>query len=469
MLVSFPKKISTLIISCYIIALVIVTIVFNKAAMSALWWFWGLTEVLLFCIGSEQLTKRWRYISVQNFERKLFWWSFILSCIYVIITYFLYTSLRGEPFEYDPSDGLTYHYEAIWGAEMFRGGHFKEAMKFRSSYFGFSDQGYQLYLKFLYMFIDDSIFITRIIKSIYRAAMALLIYRFSKRNFGENIGRMAGIFIMLLPNFSFYAASHRKEMEMIFLTTLCLERSDYAFRLKEFKFTSWIIPILCVFVSFTFRTALGISLLFAIGTNILFSSDKFLSKKKRLSIAVWGLFGIAVIGGGTIFNEVETLLEARIGGLSGKNIEWRSQYNSYAKYATGAVMAPMIVAVPFPTMVDIPGQGNQQRLNGGYFIKNVLAIFVIFSIIQLVRRKEFRKHILLYSYTFCYLLTLAFSNFAHSERFHLPALPFLMIMAAYGICNLNKKEFVIAKYYFPIMIIVAIVWNYIKLAGRGLV
>lgn len=469
MLYSFPRKISNLIIWCYLAALITVTVVFNKAAMSALWWIWGLTEVLLFCIGSEQLTRKWRFISVKDFERNIFWWSFTISCIYVIISYLLYSHLRGEPFEYDPSDGWSYHYEAVWGAEMFKSGRFKEYMRYHTAAFELSDQGYQVYLNTLYILINGNIFLTRIIKGFYRAALSLLIYRFAKRNFGESVGRMAGIFCMLLPNFSFYAASHRKEMEMIFLATLCIERADYAFRLTRFKIQSWIIPILCIAISFTFRTSLGISLLFAIGTTVLFSSIRNLTKGKRIAIAVWGLVGLGMIGGGTFFNEIENLFEARVGGLTGKNIEWRSNYNSYAKYATGAVMAPMIVAVPFPTMIDIPGQYNQQRLNGGYFVKNCLAIFVILSIIQLVKRKEFRKHILLYSYTFCYLLTLAFSNFAHSERFHLPALPFLLIMAACGICNLNYKEYKYVKIYIPAMVIVAIVWNYIKLAGRGLI
>jgi hypothetical protein len=64
---------------------------------------------------------------------------------------------------------------------------------------------------------------------------------------------------------------------------------------------------------------------------------------------------------------------------------------------------------------------------------------------------------------------LAQSSFALSERFHLPALPFLIILAAYGITNINYKNH---KYYIPYLLLIGIIiiaWNAFKLAGRGIV
>ena len=67
-----------------------------------------------------------------------------------------------------------------------------------------------------------------------------------------------------------------------------------------------------------------------------------------------------------------------------------------------------------------------------------------------------------------YLVVIAMSSFAHSERFHLPALPFALILAAYGISEFKNKD----KLYFNlwlVLIFVAMVgWNWFKLAGRGL-
>ncbi|MCB9070873.1 MAG: hypothetical protein H6543_00055 [Prevotellaceae bacterium] len=48
-------------------------------------------------------------------------------------------------------------------------------------------------------------------------------------------------------------------------------------------------------------------------------------------------------------------LESKFSGeYSGKTIEWRAEYggNSLVKYASSAIIAPLIVVIPFPTMTD---------------------------------------------------------------------------------------------------------------------
>jgi hypothetical protein len=70
-----------------------------------------------------------------------------------------------------------------------------------------------------------------------------------------------------------------------------------------------------------------------------------------------------------------------------------------------------------------------------------------------------------------YLVVLVFSSFAHSERFHLPILPFSLMFAAYGISKMNEVWW-IKKYYTywcALIFVAAIAWNWFKLAGRGMV
>jgi hypothetical protein len=60
------------------------------------------------------------------------------------------------------------------------------------------------------------------------------------------------------------------------------------------------------------------------------------------------------------------------------------------------------------------------------------------------------------------------SGFALSERFHLPAVPFLLILASYGINKFNKST---KRYYITYLLVVSVLiiaWNWFKLAGRGL-
>ena len=64
-------------------------------------------------------------------------------------------------------------------------------------------------------------------------------------------------------------------------------------------------------------------------------------------------------------------------------------------------------------------------------------------------------------------LNIFMSNFAVAERFHLPAVPFLLCLAAYGMTHITRKE---KKWFLPyvVFIVLAVIaWNYIKIAGRG--
>ncbi len=468
MLSYFPKYFSNKAIVTYLIAFFAVTIIWYEQSMPLLWMVWGIVEVLLFFILSNSLSKKWSNISPRQFKSKVFWMSFFITLCYVIITYFLYIYLRGEPFEYDPSDGLGYHNESLW---------FLEAMQNATlgSYWAYfdtkdlSDTGYQIYLNYLYTVIDGNIFITRIIKCIFRAWMVVLVYKLASRTFGESIGRMAAIFCMLMPHFSFYAASHRKEMEMILIVVLCIERIDYLLRLRRFSYKDLLLSVALIGVTFTLRTALGITVVLAFAVALLLTNEKILNKSRKWVLIICGILFVVSISGGVIVNQIKELYTAKIEGTQGKDMEWRSkQGNELAKYAGAAIFAPMIVAIPFPTMVDVSEQYNQQRLNGGYYIKNILAFFVVFTLYWIIKNKQWRNYVLIYAYTFSYLLIIAFSNFAHSERFHLPALPFLLILAAYGVSLCANKQKKYYAWYCYGMCAVAIAWNLFKLAGRGL-
>ena len=118
-------------------------------------------------------------------------------------------------------------------------------------------------------------------------------------------------------------------------------------------------------------------------------------------------------------------------------------------------------------MVDVPNQENQMMMNGANFIKNVLSGFVIFALVTLLLRGDWRKHVLPIAVTAGYLVVLVFSNFAHSERFHFPVLAFELMFAAYGVSLMTNKH---KRWYTIWLVAVCIIinaWSWIKLAGRG--
>ena len=95
-------------------------------------------------------------------------------------------------------------------------------------------------------------------------------------------------------------------------------------------------------------------------------------------------------------------------------------------------------------MVETPAQENQRLINGGNYVKNILAFFTMFALFLLIKEGKWRDHLLIGSFTIGYLVVIALSAFAQSERFHQPALPFILVFAAYGISRSENKT----KKYF---------------------
>ena len=144
--------------------------------------------------------------------------------------------------------------------------------------------------------------------------------------------------------------------------------------------------------------------------------------------------------------------------------------NKLAKYGSATLFAPAIFVIPIPTMVDIDDQQNQMLQNGGFLEKDVLSFFVYIALSALIfRYKSWRRHLLILLFIAGYLTVIAMSAFAMSERFHLPAMPVFVILAAFGITQVTKRQ----KKYFPIYLFilgfVVLAWNWFKLAGRGLI
>ena len=202
---------------------------------------------------------------------------------------------------------------------------------------------------------------------------------------------------------------------------------------------------------------------------------KVASKRRKRKILAWSLALSLAIAAGPIYGELSELWNRKFSGeYTGKTVEWRAETeggNKFAKYAGSAVFAPLIVVIPFPTMVDpqVEAHYNFQRMNGGYFIRNFLAFFVLLALFKDIKSKKWRNYIFIYAFMFGYLGIIAFSEFAQSERFHLPAVPFLLILAAHGISQFTNKDKRAFSIYMVLLFVALIGWNWFKLAGRGLI
>lgn len=465
MLDYIPKYFTNKAITLYVIALLIVSLVFFSYTMSILWWLFGIIEVVGFFYFSNILTRKWGNIYPARFQKKIFLTAIIIRVVWVFFSYVLYTIMTGQPFEFSVGDAKMYQRLGEALAETGFG-------NYENVFWGMpvSDRGYGTYLGVLYMVVGNSIIIARLIKALLGAWMCVLIYRLATRNFGEEVGRMAAIFCMLMPNLIYYSGLHLKEAEMLFLTVLFIERADSLIRVHKYTLLT-VIPTLLIGGSlFFFRTVLGATAMFSLFTALIFSSRRVLTMSKKVVIIGWVVVALTFFAGSTIINEVEEIWESRFENQE-TSLEYRSKReggNAFAKYASKSVFVPFIFIIPFPTMVDVAHQQNQQLLHGGYVVKNVMAFFVLFALFFIIKEKKWRDNIMITSFTVAYLIVVALSAFAQSERFHLPALPFLLILAAYGLSNISNNEKKYFNWYLILLFFIFIAWNWFKMAGRGL-
>lgn len=461
-----PKYFSNKAMYLYPAVLVVVNVAFMSLSLPFLWWIFGIVEVMAFFYYSNSFTRKWSLLLDKTYQKRLFKTALGIRVGWVVFSYFFYLAMNGEPFEFNSADAHTYHAVATDLAQ-------RGFDAYESVFWGMaiSDRGYGTYLGVVYMIFGNGVLIPRLLKALLGAYLCVMIYKLGKRNFGEETGRMAGIFSMLMPNLIYYAGLHLKEAEMVFLVVAFIERADYLIRSKKYNFINIFLPIAIAATLFFFRTVLGAAALFSLFTALILTTEKVLGFGKRALMIVWTVIAVGYFMGGRIASEVEEVWANRSQNQEA-GLEYKSNRkggNTFAKYASASVFAPMILVIPFPTMVDTPNQDNQKLLNGGYYVKNILAFFTIFSLFLLVKNGVWRDHLLIISFTIGYLIIIALSSFAQSERFHLPALPFVLLFSAYGVSQVNNKVKKYFNIYLVFIFVALIAWSWFKLAGRGMV
>lgn len=463
MLNYFPKFFTNKAIALYFGALALVSVVFFKRILPFQWMLFGAVEVICFFYFSNMFTRQWAKYSPKGYEKKLFKTSLIIRIVWVIFSYLFYLYMTGKPFEFGSADAHYYYTKS--------NGFASSSFNITSivNQLGISDSGYVIYLTLIKNIIPNDIIITRLLKAILSSFTCVFVYRLTTRNFGEEVGRMAGVFSMLMPNLIYYTGLHLKETEMVFLTVWFVERTDFLLRNKVFNIKSISIPLLLAGSLFFFRTVLGATALFAMFTAIIFSSTKVLGMGKRMMLVIWVLVAVGYFAGGKINTEMQEVWNKK-DNTQQASMDWRSKRangNKFAKYASGAVFAPMIFVIPFPTIVNITTQPNLMLINGGNYVKNIMAFFVIFALYWIIKKKKWRDYTLIGAFTIGYLMVIAMSAFAQSERFHLPAVPFLMIFAAFGISQSTNKQKKYFTWWMVFIFIALVAWSWFKIAGRG--
>lgn len=462
----FPKEISYRVTAIYLGVLLGVSALFLPYALKPGFLLLGVVSVVGFFFLSYYLSLRWSFVDRKLYSYSLFGIALLVRVLAMTALYFYFMAETGIPFEYQTADALGYHLDAEWAAGV-------SIEKANSYIFGFnrpvSDSGYLLYLSLLYRVIGPNIYLARLIKCLLGAFTCLFVYWLAARLYGEHCGRLAGIFCCLMPNLLYYSGMHLKETEMIFILVAAAERLDYVIRKERFDFWNTLLAFLLTMNLFAYRTVLGISMIMTGITAAAFGIVPKGSRVRHVVNATWMLLMLIFLMGGLISNDLSQAWDNRTENQISKREQQTLRGNRWAQYATGTVMAPMMFVIPFPTMVDTDQQYSQQMLNGGNYVRNVMGVFVLIAIGNAIfYRRKWRQLLLPLTLAASYLGIVCLSGFSNSERFVLPALPFLLILAARGVTLLSNNNYRWVKIWYFVLPLMSLGWAFFKLGSRGL-
>lgn len=463
------RQISIIGVGVYLLALITISLVFNDYALQLKWVLWGMGEVLFFFVLTTLFYPRWKNDDPKHFRRKVFWTAIGIRALYAFLICYYYYYQTGKAFEYNVADGIWYHRTGVHLSRAVRQGYIRYVFQYLRAYtMGFSDQGYTLWLTLIYTIFGPNLLTPRLFKALMSAYLCIVVYKLGTRTFGERTGRLAAVMCAFMPILVQICGLHTKEMEMIFLSPLALERMDYLIRSK--KYTAWNIafPILLTGLTFGFRTIVGMCLIFAFLVFIMLSPNELVGKKgKIISVsAIVLVFFVFLLTG--IGNEMRIIYRLRFVDLNVKTEKYEALGFKHAELAHSKYLAPGAFVLPLAPMVEESPEHNKM-IHGSTYVKNFLAFFAMLAIVVAFRQKKWRDFSLIGAYELSYLAIIMLSFAANMERYHQPAIPLLVLMAAYAMTHLRRKDLILFYVYCGMLYVALFVWNWLKLSARGLV
>ena len=456
-------------IGVYLLALVVISMAFRDYALQPKWMLWGIGEVLFFFVMTVVFYPRWKDNDLKRFLWMVFLVALVIRVVYAVAIGYYYYYETGSAHEYDAGDSHWYHSTALMFAGWLKRGHIVSIFRYLRFYtMGYSDQGYTLWLTILYAIFGRSLLVPRIFKGLMSAYMCVLIYKLGSRTCGERTGRLAAVMVVFTPILVQSCGLHTKEMEMIFLSILALERMDNLIRSKKYNFWNIFSPILFTALTFGFRTIIGMCLIFAFLVFVVLSPKDLVGKKGKIitvvaSVVVFFVFLFSPIG-----REMRIVYRLKFTDLQYQTERYAAEGLKHSELAQSWILAPGAFVLPLAPMVEEAPDHNKM-IHGSTYVTNFVAFFAMLAIVIAFRQKKWRDFSLIGAYELSYLVIIMFSFAANSERFHEPVVPLIMLTGAYAMTDLRRKDLKIFYVYCGLLFVALVVWNWLKLSARGMV
>lgn len=463
------RHISIFGVGIYILALAVVSLAFRDFALQAKWIFWGVGEVLFFFVLTNVFYPRWKNNDQKLFLRKVFFVALAIRALYAFLICYYYYYQTGIAFGYGAADSFDYHSKAVYLSRCLRNGDSHLVFPFLYKYtMGFSDQGYTLWLTLVYTIFGPNLLTVRLLKSLMGAYLCVLVYKLASRTFSDRVGRLSAVMCVFMPIFVQICGLYIKEMELIFLSIFALERMDYLIRSKKYTVWNIFFPILLTGLAFGFRTVTGMCLIFAFVVFIVLSSSDLVGKKGKIATFVATVVLFFVFLFSPIGYEMRYIFKLNFDGMNYRAKEYKEQGMKHAELASNLVLAPGAFVLPLAPMVEETPDHNKM-IHGSTYVKNFIGFFAMLAILFVIRQKKWRDFSLMGAYELAYLAIIMLTFTANSERYHQPAIPIIIIMSAYAMPRLRRKDMRLFYVYCALLFVALLTWNWLKLSARGLV
>ena len=455
-------------IGVYLLALLVISFAFREHAMQLKWLLWGIGEVLFFFVLTTVFYPRWKNDEPKKFWRKVFWAALAIRLLYVVFSYFYFKHTEGIPFD-GPGDAVGYYNRSVLLSRHIRKGDFGFAIDVIGNYsIGYSDRGYLIWLTFLHTLFGRGVLVARIFKALMSAYLCIVVYKLASRSFGERTGRLAAVMCVFMPILIQLTGMHIKEMEMIFLSILALERLDYLIRSKKYTFWNILFPILLIGLCFGFRTVIGMCLVFAFLVFVILSPKNLVNRKGKIITLSVTTFVFLVFLFTMIGSEMKIIYRINFSGTDYMAKKYESLGLQHTEIAKSKYLFPGAFVLPLSPMVK-EAPNHNKMIHGSTYVKNFLAFFAMLAIMIAIRQRKWRDFSLIGAYELSYLAIIMFTFTSNSERFHEPAIPLMLVMAAYAMTHLRRKDLTLLYVYCGLLFVALFVWNWLKLAARGMV
>lgn len=412
---------------------------------------------LLFCAGWMVLKLDRQERDNRIFLQTLFSWGFLIRVVYAVLLYYWLVKTRGEPF-LGGGDDWTLERTSERMFHLWKQGNFELPWR-HPAYpillvgIRYAAEGMGGYHTFLPLMVN----------ACFGALIAPYLFLLARNIFGHRVAVMAGLMVMLFPNFVFYSSVQLRDIIIVFFFVYSLSRLS-AF-IVQGRASGVVLAVAAAIPMLYLRTVYGYLLLgmlaIALALCLLFQPGPV--KRHRWLKVILMAAGFLLLAGTMKFMTGsgvpppiadDSALSRPLEEGYAESHALRQRDHSLSAAAEGSLGAVLLSRLPFGTgFLILPAVAfimpyppwaafaSQGSLAFIYFINALTwTLLMPASLLGLliVLKRRFPENILILAPMI--LILMASSAGGFTDRYKLAAMPFALVLAAVGLLNMIEDR-----------------------------